>query len=511
MGSRRSRVLFTSLLALGLLAGCKKDKATPADDPASGPAAKPSADPAGTPAAAAARIPVTTKSDEARALYGQANKLQLELRATDAHALYEQAAAKDPDFALAHVGLATTAPTNNDFFASLDRAVALAGNVSEPERLWIKGLEAGAKGDPEGQKAAYGKLVELLPSDPQARNLLGNHLFGRQDWAAAVEQFNKAIAADPKFTASYNQLGYAYRFLGKLDEAEQTFKKYIELIPNDPNPYDSYAELLMKRGKFDESIASYEKALAVDPNFIASHVGIGNNHMLAGRGDKARESFTKLGSVARNPGEKRQALFWTVVSYIHEGKQTEALAALDKEEAIAVEHKDLGLQAQDKNFRGTMLIEFGKPDAAAAEFKAELETIAKANVPDQVKEQTLRNGIYDQARVALAKKDLATAKAKLAEYGTAVDAKKVPFEVRQHHELAGMVAIEEKRFADAITELGKANQQDPKVLYLLGVAHAGAGDAAKARESYQAAHDFNGLAANLAFVRAKAKQALAAK
>ena len=50
--------------------------------------------------------------------------------------------------------------------------------------------------------------------------------------------------------------------------AEAAFKKYIELIPNDPNPYDSYAELLLKMGKFDDSIAQYRKALAIDPNFV---------------------------------------------------------------------------------------------------------------------------------------------------------------------------------------------------------------------------------------------------
>jgi len=511
MATRRSHFFVLAALAVGLLAACKKDKTAPAGDPAGGPAAKPSADPPGTPPAAAARIPVTTKSDEARALYAQGLALQNALRATDAHALYEQAAAKDPDFALAQVGLATTAPSNTAFFAALDKAVALAPNVSEAERLWIQGLEAGAKGNPDGQKAAYGKLVELLPSDPQARNLYGNHFFGRQDWDAAIEQFTKAIAADPKFAASYNQLGYAYRFVNKYDEAEQTFKKYTELLPNDPNPYDSYAELLMKRGKFDESIASYEKALAVDPNFVASWVGISLNHMYAGRGDKAREALAKLTSVARNTGEKRQALFWTSVSYLHEGNTKEALAAIDKEEAIAIDTKDLGLSAQDKNWRANILLEAGKADAAAAEFKAELDTIAKADVPDEVKAQTVRNGLFDDARVALGKKDVAAAKAKYEAYKQQVEAKQVPFEKWQVHELAGMIAIEEKRFADAVTELAAANQQDPRVLYLTGVAQAGAGDKDKAKASYQAAYDFNGLAANSAWVRSKAKQALAAK
>ena len=73
----------------------------------------------------------------------------------------------------------------------------------------------------------------------------------------------KATAINPSFSTPYNQLGYAYRFLEKFPEAEDAFKKYTQLIPDDPNPYDSYAELLMKMGRFDESIKSLPES-AVD-------------------------------------------------------------------------------------------------------------------------------------------------------------------------------------------------------------------------------------------------------
>lgn len=506
MSTRRSHPFATSACAALLLLACHKDKAKPAGE-APTEATKPTADQPATPTTAAGRIPITTKSAEARALYEQGWALQLALRNTDAHPLYEQAIAKDPDFALAYLQLANTSATNTDFFAALDKAVALAPKASKAEQLWIAGAQAGAKGDPDGALAAFKQLADAAPQDPQGPNLVGQNLMARQDYDGAIASFTKAIQLDPKFGQAYNQLGYANRFAGKMDDAEKAFQQYIAVTPNDPNPYDSYGELLMKRGKWDESIASYQKALAIDPNFVASYVGIGNDHMFAGRGDKAREAFGQLQSVARNPGEQRQALFWIAESYIHEGKWDDALASLDKEQAIAEKGGDLGLVAQDHNFRANILLESGKPDAAATEFKVQLDTIAKAGVPDEVKDQTKRNAIYDLGRVAVAKHDLATAKAKLDEYRTAVEAKKVPFEVRQLHELAGMVAIEDKKFADAVTELGQANQQDPRVLYLLGVAYAGAGDAAKAKAAYTDAYEFNALGGNYGFVRAKAKKA----
>ena len=56
-------------------------------------------------------------------------------------------------------------------------------------------------------------------------------------------------------------LGYAYRQQEDYANAEQSFKKYIELIPNDPNPYDSYAELLLKMGGMTSQSHSITKAL----------------------------------------------------------------------------------------------------------------------------------------------------------------------------------------------------------------------------------------------------------
>jgi tetratricopeptide (TPR) repeat protein len=455
------------------------------------------------------KIPITTSSEDARQLYLKARDLSEKLRATDSRKLFEEAATKDKTFALAQVGLANTAGTAKEFFDAMNRAVALADKVTEPERLIVRGLEAGAKGEVAKQKECYTKLTAAYPGDERGHNLLGGYYFGQQDYPAAVEAYKKATAINPSFSQPYNQLGYAYRFMEKYPEAEQAFKKYIELIPGDPNPYDSYAELLMKTGRFEESIKSYEKALALDPNFVASYVGIGNDQMFMGRGDDARKTFARIDSVARNDGERRLAHFWTAVSWVHEGAPDKALAEAQKLQAIAEGGKDLANAAGDLNLMGNILLEAGQPDAALARFKQQLETIDKADVPTAVKEAAHRNALFNEGRVALAKKDVATARARADAYATQVAAKAIPFEVRQQHELRGRIALEEKDHAGAVRELEQANQQDPRVLYLLAVALQGKGDAARAKAVAAKAADFNGLAVNYAYVRAKAKELLA--
>jgi tetratricopeptide (TPR) repeat protein len=451
------------------------------------------------------KIPITTGSDEARALYVEGRDMLEKLRITDAHKTFQAAVAKDKDFALGYVGLANTAPSNQEFFAALERAVALSDKVSEAERLLIRGLHAGATGKPAQQKEHYGQLVRAQPKDERALMLLATFHFGQQDFLKAIELYRKAVAINPSFTSPYNLLGYAYRSVEKYSDAETAFKKYIELIPDDPNPYDSYAELLMKIGRFDDSIKNYEKALAIDANFVSAYIGIANNHMFSGRGEDARKALMRLTKVARNDGERRQALLWTAQSFVHEGAWDRAVAEVDKMIALDDQAKDLGQRAGDLALKANVLLEANRPDDAAAAFKAQLEASDQANQPAEVKETTRRNALFSEARVALARRDLATAKARAASYARQVAAKQIRFEIRQQHELAGMIALADGQPKVAVAELAQANQQDPRVLYLLAVAYSAAGDKAKAQATAKRAAGFNGLALNYGFVLAKAK------
>jgi len=67
------------------------------------------------------KVPITTASNEARKLYVDGRDLLERLRGTDGRRLFEQAAAKDPGFALAFVGLANTAGTNREFDTAVYR------------------------------------------------------------------------------------------------------------------------------------------------------------------------------------------------------------------------------------------------------------------------------------------------------------------------------------------------------------------------------------------------------
>jgi hypothetical protein len=176
--------------------------------------------------------------------------------------------------------------------------------------------------------------------------------------------------------------------------------------------------------------------------------------------------------------------------------------------AIASAAKDMGNLGGDYNLIASTLIEAGRADEALPKFKLQVETVDKSALPDEVKQATRRNFLFDEGWVAIAKNDVATAKQKAAEYGKAIS-KTRPAEVRNLHQLNGMIAIAEKKWKVAIAELAQSNPRDPRILYLTAVAQQGAGDTKGMTKTVQKIQTFNSLALNYAFVRRKADALLA--
>ena len=492
--------------ALVILTGCSPTKSNPetANASTASSAGGETAPPSGI-------VSLTTSSAEARDLYLKGRTLAEQLRAQDGRKLFEQAAAADPTFAMAHYQLAATSATAKDFFSHLKEAVALADKASEGERLMIRILEANGNARPKEGLDLTEELVAKYPGDERAHFLLGTAYFGRQEFDRAITEYQKCTTLNPSFSNAYNLLGYSYRAVEKYDDAEQAFKKYIELIPNDPNPYDSYAELLMKRGRFDESIAQYQKALSIDPHFGNSRIGIASNLMLQGKHDAAAAEAQKLYDAARDDGDRRFALFARTVIYVDGGRTKAALAEAQKEYDLDAGRGDSANMSADALLIGNILLDAGRPAAAAERFRHSLDILEQSSLSSDVKEDAKLAAHYNDGRVALAKGDLATAKSESAAYIGGAEERHNTFRIRQAHELAGMIALAERGFDAAISELGQANQQDPQVLFLTAQAYRGKGDAAKAKDLAGRAAKANVLPlVTYAFVRSRASKLEAA-
>lgn len=450
----------------------------------------------------AGKIPITTSSEEARKAFLQGRDLNEKLLIQDSIAHFDKAISLDPNFALAELNRANVSPTGKEFFEHLKKAVSLADKASNGEKLLILGAEAGANGNPAKQKEYLEQLIAAYPNDERANFALAGYHFGQQDFPQAIQFYKKATELAPTFSSAFNLLGYAYRQNVDYPNAEAAFKKYIELIPNDPNPYDSYAELLLKMGKFDDSITQYRKALSIDQNFINAHQGIGMALLYKGNADEAAAEIQKITGKARSDAEHRTALFALTVVDVDSGKWAKALEDVDKQYVLGEKTNDVPGMTGDLQLKGNILLEMGKYDDAKTQYDKGLKMTEGSSLSQQIKDNASLFHHYNLARVALGKKDLATAKTEAEAFRKGA---KNTAQVRQAHQLTGLIALEEKDYDKAVGELLQANQQNPYDLYRLCQAYQGKGDASQAKEFCKRAANFNSLpGVNYAFVRLKA-------
>jgi tetratricopeptide (TPR) repeat protein len=146
-------------------------------------------------------------------------------------ALWEDAATKSPDSALAHYNLGAA------FQASGDRARAIA---------------------------AYTRAAELEPS-PLPYNNLGVLYREAGATGAAMRVLERALRLDARYAPAHSNLGLAYLDLGMAEPAIAHLRAAVELEPRNSGYLNNLGRALEASGDLGEARRSYEGALRIDP------------------------------------------------------------------------------------------------------------------------------------------------------------------------------------------------------------------------------------------------------
>jgi DNA-binding winged helix-turn-helix (wHTH) protein/tetratricopeptide (TPR) repeat protein len=183
---------------------------------------------------------------------------------------FQQAIAIDPEYALAHIGLA------NAMFR-----MPLAGEV-RPGDFY------------PGSKAAAQKALELDNTLAEGHAILGWIAFWYEwNWVAAENHFRQALKFDPNDAESH--LGYAH-FLsntGRHREALAEVKRSRELNPLHLLGNALEGLFLIQAGRLDEAQLSLHKTLALDARFWFTHLYYSALYFEQGRFAEALDSATQ--------------------------------------------------------------------------------------------------------------------------------------------------------------------------------------------------------------------------
>lgn len=210
---------------------------------------------------------------------------------------FRKAIAADPDFALAHAGLALVHGPRQ-VFAYVPPGTGLAE-----------------------QKAAALKALVLEPGLAEARAALGSARTIEWDWEGAEAEFRRAIELDPNSMVSHLWYGWHLRARGRLAEGADHVGRALELDPLNVVANYAVASALGDGSHAEAALAQWNRTLELEPLRVVTHRGLalfhfergapdaGSRHLERARGLKFEGPLTlaSLANVYAVSGNEREA------------------------------------------------------------------------------------------------------------------------------------------------------------------------------------------------------------
>jgi serine/threonine protein kinase len=242
-----------------------------------------------------------TDNPEAYQLYLKGRYFWLKF-SPDAHKkaaeYFNQAIAIDPNFALAYTGLSDT------YGASATNG-------------WINPSEGYLKG-----KVAVKRALEIDDSLAEAHASAGAlAMFYDLDWAAAENEYKRAIELNPNYPISYELYAYLLLATGKLDEGLKMAQRSLEVDPQSVALVDDVAGAYYVARRYDEAIREIQKSLEMDPGHFSGPLYLGQYYELKGTHEEAIKQFQKAISIG---GRTSGVLALLGHAYANSGKKGEA-------------------------------------------------------------------------------------------------------------------------------------------------------------------------------------------
>jgi len=142
--------------------------------------------------------------------------------------------------------------------------------------------------------AAFGLLIPASQSDSieAARlNNLGCAYMNQQLFEKGLNEFHKALQADPKFTIARLNEGVAYSNLQKVDEAKAALDDALKQDPKNPNAWYSLGLLAKNMGDAQSSIEDFKRVTEIDPDDADTWYFLGTAYVQAKEFPQAIDAF----------------------------------------------------------------------------------------------------------------------------------------------------------------------------------------------------------------------------
>lgn len=133
------------------------------------------------------------------------------------------------------------------------------------------------------------KALALDDSDPSIYSTLTNLYVMQRQYDKAIKSAERDLEISPGGARAHVSMGIALRFACRFGEAIPFFEQAIRLNPYPPGTYYRLlASTYRQVGRYDEALVTYKKALQLNPNDIFTHLGLASVYVSLGRMEEAR-------------------------------------------------------------------------------------------------------------------------------------------------------------------------------------------------------------------------------
>jgi serine/threonine protein kinase/tetratricopeptide (TPR) repeat protein len=242
--------------------------------------------------------------------------------------LFQQAIAADPNYALAYAGLADTY------------------NVIPSYGAGITSRQAGLLAD-----AATRKALELDDTLPEAHLSRAGFLTFAWKWSEADQEYRRAIELDPNSaTAHYF---YAFSLLvpeKRFDQAFEEFHIALSLDPLSPIMNTNYAATLMDAHRYPEALAQFHKTIERDPTFGPAHHKLSQLYAATGDFPNAVSELKKFAAIPGSWSADAKGFRDLAVSAFNQPEQTTWVAlalSVTGDRSRALDYLEKALSGQE--------------------------------------------------------------------------------------------------------------------------------------------------------------------
>ena len=130
------------------------------------------------------------------------------------------------------------------------------------------------QGDLKAAAAAFEKITEADPQNPDGWTNIGRVLVQEGDTAGARKVLEKSLAIDSKLGRTNFFYAKALREDGDYDGAITHLKAVLDQFPRDRVVHNELGRVLFLEKRYADAVAEFEKTLAIDPEDLQAHYNL---------------------------------------------------------------------------------------------------------------------------------------------------------------------------------------------------------------------------------------------